>query len=111
MQDLLDEDVIIVGCAGDDATSLPRSVRNGLDRFPAIWSSSAFPMIVAGAATNMGGFAQFSRGVDVFEKVIWAPGDDVECASITDSRDQHGSGTAFAAGLVGNFPSSDLLVL
>ena len=97
IQDLIYQDVVVVTCAGDDAKFL-RS-RNDLDRFPGLWSSPEFPILVAGAVTDGGTFTDFSRGA-TSDNVIWAPGNDVECASVTASRYGVGQGTAFAAGMV-----------
>lgn len=100
MQDLFAANVVVFDCAGDDAQRLPPRERSIPDSFPAVWSSEAFPHIVAGAAAKIGDFTKFSRGVDVPQNTAWAPGDGVACASNVASLDQAGQGTAFAAGMV-----------
>lgn len=109
MQELLDRDVNIVTCAGDNDQWLIKKRRNVPDRFPATHSSDQFPIIVAGSVTKRGDRSKFSRGFHVSDLMAWAPGDGVEswipgdgveCASNTDSRYTKGRGTAFAAGMV-----------
>jgi len=106
IQDLIAADVVVVTCAGDDTQALPRKEPNVLNKAPAQWTSSDLPLLVAGAVTNNGDFAKFSRGVDVSETIVWAPGEGVTCAldaispKPRDARDQKARGTGFSAGMV-----------
>ena len=95
MQDLIAVDVIIVTCAGDESRRASKP-----DNAPAAWASRSFPIVVAGAVTNVGDYARFSQGVSISQDIAWAPGDGVACASSVASQDQKGQGTAFAAGMV-----------
>ena len=118
IQDLIAEDVVIVTCAGDDRERLQRAEVNVPDRAPAIWGSRHFPIVVVGAVTNRGKFSSFSRGVDNWEELAWAPGgnypawvpgwvpgDGVICAGNGRGQELEGRGTGFAAGMVRAFPS------
>ena len=113
IQDLIAEDVVVVTCAGDDGERVRRGEMKLPDRAPAIWGSRRVPIVVAGAVTNRGKFASFSRGVDNWEDLAWAPGgnypawvpgwmrgDGVICAGNGRSQELEGRGTGFAAGMV-----------
>ena len=102
IQDLFAQDVIVVTCAGNDATRRSSAVNT----VPAIWSASDFPLVVAGAATTAGDFARFARGTSNPRGIIWAPGDEVWCTRGTFLPnhgypiERKGSGSSFAAGMV-----------
>ena len=108
IQDLIDEDVIVVTCAGDNAQRLGKNVRNIPDRAPAVWSSDNFPIIVAGAVTGTGQFSTFSQGKDIPQDIAWAPGDSVICAGLDIRQYWEARGTGFAAGMV-RFESLSLI--
>ena len=94
------QDVIIVGCAGDDALQPQKpTVPN---KYPASWASDNFPLIVAGAVTLRGDYAKFSQGNNrsISHNIAWAPGDPVICASAEGYMYQQGRGTGIAAGMV-----------
>lgn len=103
IEDLLDADVVVVTCAGDDGSSS----NSDFNRVPAVWASQ-LPIIVAGAVTNRGGFARFSRGsrAEGAKDAIWALGDSVICVrngisrDPKDPQDRKGQGTSFSAGMV-----------
>ena len=95
IQDLLAADVVVVTCAGNEATR--RS--SALDKVPAVWASKDFPLIVAGSVTNIGEVAKFSQGAETPNEVVWAPGYNVECAGAS-TQNQKRWGTSFSAGMV-----------
>ena len=101
IQDLIDMDVVVVTCAGDNAQRLGKNARNIPDRAPAVWNSGDFPIIVAGAVTGTGQFSTFSQGKDVSQDIAWAPGDSVVCAGLDVRQYWEARGTGFAAGMVG----------
>lgn len=95
-QDLMDNDVVVVTCAGNDGTSkTPRW------KLPALWSNFSddnFPLIVAGAVGATGGYTAMSQGRNVPDRLVWAPGDSVVCAAGTVTK--VGRGSSFSAGMV-----------
>ena len=101
MEGLFLAGVVIVTCAGDDARSPPTRANSIPNRVPAVLASKEFPVIVAGAVTNKGSFATFSRGISVSEDIAWAPGDKVLCTGYRPTWSQEGRSTGFAAGMVG----------
>lgn len=54
MQQLFEEDVVIVTCAGENGGRFPGRGDPALTRYPTIWTSDAFPLVVAGAVTYSG---------------------------------------------------------
>ena len=94
--DLMDNDVVVDTCAGNDGTSkTPRW------KIPALWSNASddsFPLIVAGAVGTTGGYTAMSQGRHVPDRLVWAPGDSVLCA--TGSVTRVGRGSSFSAGMV-----------
>ncbi len=99
IQDLMDNDVVVVTCAGDDGTSkIPPW------KFPALWSEDNYPLIVAGAVGADGGYTAISQGRNVPNRVVWAPGESVLCATGKPSRSppftRIGRGSSFSAGMV-----------
>ena len=106
IQDLFAQDVIVVTCAGNDATRRSSSSSSVVNTVPAVWSASDFPLVVAGAATTTGDFARFSRGTANPDGIVWAPGDDVWCTRgkfLPDHAypiERKASGSSFAAGMV-----------
>ncbi|KAL8707071.1 MAG: hypothetical protein Q9225_007838, partial [Loekoesia sp. 1 TL-2023] len=103
MQDLIRQDIVIVTCAGDGPRRPSRPGDRQVRKATAVWSNQAFPIVVAGAVTNTGGYAEFSWGDNMPTYMAWAPGDGVVCASNRISLLQKGRGTAFAAGMVAGF--------
>ena len=101
-KDLMDNDVVVVTCAGNDGTSkIPRW------KLPALWcnvSDDNFPLIVAGATGATGGYTAMSQGRNVPDRLVWAPGDSVLCATGTGTR--VGRGSSFSAGMVISFARS-----
>lgn len=77
---LLNQDVVIVACSGDDARALPASQKNLIGNYPAVSSSKQFPIIAAGSVRGaqyaheklspIGTFSKFSGGAYVMEDVI-----------------------------------------
>jgi len=63
---LLDNDVIFVTSAGNDAKKKDRdgNLRQNIDRTPAIFEGPDYPMIVVGASDFTGAVADFSQGGD-----------------------------------------------
>ena len=100
MEELFLAGVVIVTCAGDDARSPPTPDNSIPNRVPAVLASEEFPIIVAGAVTNRGNFATFSRGISIAEDITWAPGDKVLCTGYQPTWSQEGRSTGFAAGMV-----------
>ena len=102
IQDLFAQDVIVVTCARNDATR-HSSVVNTV---PAMWTTSDFSLVVAGAATTAGDFARFSRGTTYPGGIVWAPGDEVWCTRGNFLPDhaypiqRKASGSSFYAGMV-----------
>lgn len=96
IQDLMDDDVVVVTCAGNDGTSnIPRW------KLPALWSNVSddnFPLIVAGAVGATGGYTAISQGRNVPDRLVWAPGNSVLCA--TGTATGVGRGSSFSAGMV-----------
>ena len=96
IKDLMDNDVVVVTCAGNDGTSkIPRW------ELPALWSNvsdDSFPLIVAGAVGATGGYTGMSQGRNVPDRLVWAPGDSVICA--TGIVIGFGRGSSFSAGMV-----------
>ena len=102
IKDIFAQDVVVVTCAGGDATSRSSAVNT----VPAQWSADDFPLVVAGAVTPVGDFAKFSRGRDNPGEIVWAPGDKVWCTR-GEFLPDHGyplerkaSGTSFSAAMV-----------
>lgn len=94
MQLLFEQGVEIVVPADNHGTS-----RFALDTVPAIWASG-MPLIVVGATTIYGDYADFTQGRD-FISTVWAPGVDIQCAGAISNV----AGTSVAAGLVTRSPS------
>ena len=96
IKDLMDNDVVVVTCAGNDGTSkIPRR------KLPAHWcnvSDDSFPLIVAGAVGATGGYTGMSQGRNVPNRLVWALGDSVICATGTVTGT--GRGSSFSAGMV-----------
>lgn len=76
---LLDNDVIFVTSAGNDAKKKDRdgNLRQNIDRTPAIFEGPDYPMIVVGASDFTGAVADFSQGGD--HLTILAPGKGIKC--------------------------------
>lgn len=95
-QDLMDHDVVVVTCAGNDGTrKTPRW------KLPALWSNISddrFPLIVAGAVERTGGYTAMSQGRHFPDRLVWAPGDSVVCAAGTVTK--VGRGSSLSAGTV-----------
>ena len=95
-QDLMDNDVVVITCAGNDGTSkIPRW------KLPALWSNvsdDSFPLIVAGTVGATGGYTAMSQGRNIPDRLVWAPGDSVVCATGTVTK--VGRGSSFSAGMV-----------
>ncbi|KAL9592878.1 MAG: hypothetical protein Q9179_006287 [Wetmoreana sp. 5 TL-2023] len=111
IRDLFEANVVVVNCAGNEAT--PRSSR--VNRMPAVWASINYPLIVAGAVSNQGEIARFSQGRDTPSDIAWAPGDSVVCAKGTISpsapSERRGQGTSFSAGMGKQWRQSATLLI
>ena len=101
IQELMQNDVVVVTCSGNGGSWWRGSPPW---KAPAVWSSSQYPLIVAGSVDLEGTYASFSQGSQVPERVVWAPGEKIQCARGTQSRshpfDVLASGTSFSAAMV-----------
>lgn len=99
MEDLFRENVTIIASAGNEA-----SVHGyNLNTLPAAWAdgSLGFPLITAGAVTDRGQSASFSKGRqgpshDLI--TFWAPGENIRCAG--EGGSVLASDTSFSAPMV-----------
>lgn len=81
------------------------SLSTSMDTLPGMWLYKKLnSLIVVGSVTNGGDLAEFSQGVG--EDILWAPGDQIICASgPTASGTRSDSGTSLSAAMV-CFPKS-----
>lgn len=96
MRDLIRNDVVVVVPSGNYAEQRGRA---SVDTLLATLESPEFPLIVAGAVDNHGGFAPFSQGPN--HVTTWASGVRVRCAKKGNSQgSQVLSGTSFSTATV-----------
>lgn len=100
MESIVAQQVSVVVGAGND-----NRYSSAVDTLPATWLGQ-FPLVVVGAVTNSGNYADWTQGIvntrDPNQATFWAPGDDIVCADGPSAPGlKHETGTSFAAPMVG----------